>query len=173
MNQRVIKVVKYRSKWAENYLTEHGKLQRALKATMVTIDHIGSTSIEGLWAKPIIDILICTEYLNDIYNSQKNLELIGYECLYEHGIENRCFFRKGSPQPSYHLHCFERGHWAINEHLVFRDYLRHHKSIAQEYAKIKRYAAENCDNNISKYMALKTDFIQTHMALAKKWARQM
>lgn len=152
--------------WPERYQKEALLLQRVLSDIPVAIHHIGSTAVPGLAAKPIIDILleVTSLHLLDKYND--TLCQAGYTPRGEYGIPGRRYFVKGENQRTHHLHAFELGSQHTLRHLAFRDYLRQHSDIAQEYERVKREAAEHSGNLSKRYSQLKNDFIQRHEALA-------
>lgn len=123
------------------------------------IHHIGSTSIPGLAAKPIIDILLEVNGLSELDNANTAMERTGYSARGENGIPGRRYFTKGGAQRSHQVHAFTRGDMQIVKHLAFRDYLLKHQQVAEEYAEIKRAAALASQNDVHRYSALKADFI--------------
>ncbi len=168
--QRIIEVIDYQSVWFERYQQEHSSLQLALSTTnLVAIHHIGSTSVAGLCAKPVIDILLEVESLEVLDRETPKLAALGYVALGECGIAGRRYFHKGGDLRSHQIHAFLAGSFGAQRHLAFRDYLRAFPDIAAAYGKLKREAAKRCNNDITRYCELKNDFIQTHQQLALVW----
>jgi len=122
-----IEVVDYDPEWPALFEAEAERIRAACGRVVVEIEHIGSTSVPGLAAKPIIDIMPGVE---DIAGARARLEAgmrgLGYESLGEYGIPGRLYFRKGVPR-SHHVHVFEVGKPEWRKHLLFRDYLRAHE----------------------------------------------
>ena len=176
ISARIIEVVKYDPRWQSAFEIEKSALAKVLGNNAVTIDHIGSTAVNGLAAKPIIDILVSVASLNKLDASAQAIESLGYALQGkdgikgENGIAGRRFFQKGGYcLISHHVHAFQAGDAHLHRHRAFRDYLIAHPLVAFEYGELKKAAAVNCYNNITVYMALKNEFIQKHERLALEW----
>lgn len=169
MGRRKIKVVEYNPAWVSLFESEQSLLENALGGLAVKVEHIGSTAVPGLAAKPVIDILIEVSGLPELESRSRELESIGYLVLGENGITGRRYFQKGGNQRSHHVHAFETGDTNLLRHRAFRDYLIAHPDIALEYSGVKKMAAAACGNDISQYMSLKNGFIKAHEALALQW----
>ena len=163
---RRITVVEYDEQWPARYEAESTVLQITLGEVISRIHHIGSTSVPGLSAKPIIDILLEVCDLDELDQLNVAMERAGYRVRGENGIPNRRYFTKGEDQRSHHVHAFGVGDPQIVKHLAFRDYLKKNKKEAEEYAEIKHAAALASEDNIHRYSALKADFIVHHLRLA-------
>ena len=163
---RRIIVVEYEEQWHTRYEAERGLLQNTLGKVISQVHHIGSTSIPGLSAKPIIDILLEVYDLDELDKLNFAMERAGYCVRGENGISNRRYFTKGEEHRSHHVHAFGVGNPQIVKHLAFRDYLRKIKKEADEYAEIKHAAALASEDNIPLYSTLKADFIAHHLRLA-------
>lgn len=174
MTGRRISIAQSDPTWPERYQKEALLLQRVLSDIPVAIHHIGSTAVPGLAAKPIIDILLEVPSLHLLDNYNDTLRQAGYTPRGEYGIPGRRYFVKGENQRTHHLHAFELGSQHTIRHLAFRDYLRQHSNIAQEYERVKRAAAKHSGNLPERYSQLKNDFIQRHegLALREKSHRQ-
>lgn len=166
---RNIEVIDYRDFWVQYFDIEKLRIEEILKPISPVINHIGSTSILGLAAKPIIDILIEVDDLGalDLFNSE--LSQLGYIAKGENGILERRYYEKGGEDRSHHIHSFLKNSQNSTRHLAFRDYLKAHKAIANEYAALKRQVAESCGNSIEIYCAGKNEFVQYHEKLALEW----
>lgn len=132
----------------------------------VSVHHIGSTSVPGLSAKPIIDILVEVTDINELDAYNLAMVSAGYISRGENGIPGRRYFIKGGGQRSHQVHAFAIGDLQVLRHLIFRDYLRKNRDIAGEYAEIKHSAALLSQNDVHRYSALKADFIAHHLRLA-------
>jgi len=169
MNKRSIEVVTFQPEWEVAFHNEKVLLEKVLNMNNISnIHHIGSTSVKGLAAKPIIDILVEVKLINAVNTDIIALSKIGYRSKGENGITGRHYFQKGGNNRSHHLHIFELGHPVINEHLAFRNYLSSHLGAKMEYAKIKQQAAKECNHDAKIYMAMKNTFIAEHMKKALK-----
>ena len=146
-------------------------LQPIVGDNLIALEHIGSTSVPGLAAKPIIDILLEVKSLPKLDLLSDAMVEVGFFPKGENGISGRRYFQKGGNQRSHHLHAFESSHPALNEHRAFREYLVAHNDIANQYAKVKRNAAALSKHNAELYMAFKHDFIQHHIKNALHWYR--
>ncbi len=158
---RTIRVLPYDPAWAELFRQEAASLRDVFGESLVSIHHIGSTSVTGMMAKPIIDILMETHDINCIDDSCAVLERNGYITKGEFGIPGRRFFIKGTEtNRSHHLHVFETGDAHIKKHLAFRDYLLAHEHSARYYSELKRMLAMKYPHDIEAYIEGKKDFIQ-------------
>lgn len=163
---RTIAVVPYDEKWPEAFNTESLLLQTLLGEVAKAIHHIGSTSVYGLSAKPVIDILLEVADINELARCNAAIISAGYVARGENGISGRRYFIKGGERRSHQVHAFAAGDEQIIRHLAFRDYLRENRDIAATYAEIKREAASLCNNDAQGYSALKANFIAHHLQLA-------
>ena len=169
MSQRNITIVDYDPNWNNIFASEKESLIKAMGENALKIEHIGSTSVKGLAAKPIIDILVEVNSLDDLKLSSNEISALGYLIKGENGISGRRYFQKGCSQRSHHIHAFQIGDVNLLRHRAFKEYLIKHPIIALNYSQIKKAAALNCGNNTNIYMRLKNDFIQRYEALAIDW----
>lgn len=157
----------YQSVWPEVYAEEEQKLQAIFGDAAIEIEHIGSTAIEGLASKPIIDIAVMIDTADAADGFTEALAQIGYEFepAQHSGIPERHFYFKGNP-PHFHLsiaYTDVGGFWP--RQIFFRDYLRAHREACDEYAKLKvDLVAE--DPSGKTYSAGKTDFVFRILRLA-------
>jgi len=131
------------------------------------IHHIGSTSVPGLSAKPIIDILLEVSDINELDRYNSAMAHAGYVIRGENGISGRRYFIKGGDQRSHQVHAFASGDIQVLRHLVFRDYLRENTHIAEMYAELKHSAVRLSRNDAHRYSAHKANFIAHHLRLAQ------
>jgi GrpB-like predicted nucleotidyltransferase (UPF0157 family) len=157
--------------WPQQFADEAQRLKGALGDVMVDIHHIGSTSIYGIHAKPIIDILMVVDDHDALDARTASLEALGYEAMGEFGIEGRRYFRRMNADGTrtHHIHAFESGSSEILRHLAFRDYMNAHKEAAREYSKLKQRLAIQFQHDIEAYMDGKDSFIKRHQELANRW----
>lgn len=109
------------------------KLNQILKNEIIDIHHIGSTSVPGLSAKPIIDIMPVVKDINIVDKYNEEMQGIGYEPKGENGISGRRYFEKGGDNRTHHVHIYQVGSYEIKRHLAFRDYLREHIEVKKVY----------------------------------------
>ncbi len=158
---RKVELLTYNTEWPSCYAREKLTLIDILAADLVSIYHIGSTSVPGLKAKPIIDILAVVRDIEKLDNSNDRMILAGYTPKGEYGISGRRYFFKGtSDRHSFHLHAFQDGNPQIERHIRFRDYLRSHPVEAQEYEMLKENLAERFPDDINAYTDGKDVFIK-------------
>ena len=167
-----VEVVEYRNSWPQDFEHEQRLIEKVISPLSPAISHIGSTSVTGLSAKPIIDILVEVDDLNALDACNYSLKEIGYRARGENGIPERRYFEKGEDFRTHQIHAFKRNSQNAIRHLAFRDYLRSHPLIAKQYAELKKEVAESCNNNIALYCDGKNNFIKYHEMLALKWYTQ-
>jgi GrpB-like predicted nucleotidyltransferase (UPF0157 family) len=167
---RQVIVVPYNSEWLQMYHEEASHLKAFLRDEIVAIHHIGSTSIPGMSAKPIIDILIEVHNIDRIDEFNERFIQSGYLPRGEAGIAGRRFVIKGNEEDrSCHIHIFPLGHQDITRHLVFRDYLISHPQDAQRYSSIKQELAALFPTDIESYMDGKDGLIKELEQKALDW----
>lgn len=170
---RKIEVVDYNPEWEKLFKTEEKKIKAILGKNCVAVHHIGSTSVKGLKAKPIIDIMPVVKDISLVDAHHAEFEALGYECKGEYGIPGRRFFMKGGDARTHHIHIFEEnGKADIERHLAVRDYLRSHTDTAKEYAELKTKLADKfaCDND--GYCDGKDAFMKSLEEKALAWKKQ-
>ena len=156
-------VVPYDEAWPLLYQEERARIERAIGPWVEEIEHVGSTAVPGLAAKPIIDIMVGVKGLEDSPILVERLVGIGYEYVpeFERVMPFRRYFRKvREGRLTHHIHLVERSNvewW--ERHVLFRDYLRAHPETAQEYGRLKRNLAERFRRDREAYTDAKTDFV--------------
>ena len=123
------------------------------------IEHVGSTSVPGLAAKPIIDIDIVVPTTDSITEAIRRLEPLGYRYAGDLGIENRHGFYEPAEDPPHNLYVCLEGSRALRNHLAVRDYLRTNPDARAAYAALKRRLAGEHGADRASYGVAKTDFI--------------
>jgi GrpB-like predicted nucleotidyltransferase (UPF0157 family) len=170
---RNIVVVPYDPDWPHRYTAEAERLARVFGPLLVDIYHVGSTSVPGLAAKPIIDIMPVVADIGRVAACNGAMAELGYEAMGEFGIPGRRYFRKGGDaHRTHHVHVYGRGNPEIGKHLLFRDFLRAHPAQAQRYGELKIALAARHPHDIEAYMDGKDPLIKELMALAETWDRQ-
>jgi GrpB-like predicted nucleotidyltransferase (UPF0157 family) len=156
-----IYIADYDAKWPALYKEVSGPLAEAFGDYMVAIQHIGSTSVSGLAAKPIIDIAVD---LRDYPLPQEVIEAVetlGYTHMGEYGITGRHYFKRyGEDGMMVHVHAYSPGNDELTKHIVFRDYMRAHPEAAHEYETLKRDLAARYADQREVYTESKSDFVQ-------------
>jgi len=160
MQEQEIELVSYMDNWAGKFMKEKARIEDVLSSYPHLIEHIGSTAVPGIEAKPIIDIAVKTESLDLVPRLVEPLADIDYRYEGEFGLPGRHFFTKGTPR-EYHLHIVDdtTDHWT--RWLTFRDLLRSDATVRQAYMELKRSLAEKFRMERQKYTAGKSEFIDT------------
>ncbi len=167
---RKILVVYYDPSWVKDFAREAEKLSQILGDQLVSMHHIGSTAIPGMYAKPIIDILAETGDISRIDALNADFREAGYQPHGENGVHHRRFFtRDTNGARSHHLHVHQTGDPHIQDHLNFRDYLKAHPQAAQSYASLKRMLARRYPEKIGSYIDGKIAFIEKTFEEARQW----
>lgn len=160
MAQHVI-VTDYDPQWREKYLREEENIKEILGENSIAVYHIGSTSVQGLAAKPIIDIMPVVRSLEEADRVSRAFEKAGYEYLGEFGIAGRRYLRKGREERTHQIHIFQADDTAnIERHLAFRDYMRVHEKEREEYARLKKSLAQKFPYDIESYCDGKDAFVR-------------
>ena len=160
MTPRVV-IVGYDPAWPAMYEEEKALILGAIGPWVKGIEHVGSTSVPGLAAKPIIDIMVGVWNLDDAAYCIGRLVTVGYDFKPDDDIPERRYFNKGPQARHRHLHMTELGGEFWLRHLLFRDYLRSNPETARRYEALKRDLAARCQNDSMAYTDAKTDFIQS------------
>lgn len=162
-------IVDYDPRWPELFAEEAERLRQAMGEGLAAVEHVGSTSIPGLSAKPVIDILVGVRALGEGEQAVPALNALGYECRGENGIPGRLFFRKGLVQGrrTHHLHMVEPGHEQWVSMLLFRDHLRAHPDEARRYEALKHDLARQFRDNRRAYTDGKAEFVRAALEKAQ------
>lgn len=159
-------IAPYDSLWPLEFEAEAARLERACDELPIRLEHVGSTAVPGLAAKPIVDILagVPSRALRAPYIAA--LVQLGYEHKGNFGIPGRDYFRRGSPR-SHHVHMVSWSSAFWRNHLLFRDYLRAHDDVAREYAALKRELAAAFVDDRRRYSDEKGPFIASVLRRAR------
>ena len=161
MAKRVV-VVPYSEQWKTDFKTIKQHLLTAVKDAIISIEHIGSTSVEGLSAKPIIDIDIVIKDYSVFDTVVEKLASLSYIHEGNLGIKDReAFDYKGNADlPKHHLYVCPEFSAELHRHISFRDYLRNHPEAVQKYGKVKKEGAKLFPDSIDDYIAYKSPCIE-------------
>lgn len=169
LERGVIRIAPYDPEWPRVYAAERQRLAAAVSRLFLDIQHVGSTAVPGLAAKPIIDIAAAVRDFDEAAACVAPIVALGYTYHGENGIARRHYFVGGSPT-LFHLHVLEARGLDWHEHLLFRDYLCDHPEAVAEYARLKRDLAQRYAGDRAGYTDAKAPFIRCILALA--WARE-
>ncbi len=157
----VVQLVPYRAEWEEQFRDERHRLRSVLRGHALAIEHVGSTSIPGLEAQPVMDIVAGIEGLDGCGRLEPRLEEIGYRRWERADTGERRGYRKGrGALYTHHLYLADPGSSFYRDKLAFRDYLRARESARDEYARIKRSLAESHPKDRERYAAGKDRFVR-------------
>jgi GrpB-like predicted nucleotidyltransferase (UPF0157 family) len=155
----VIEVRDYDESWPLAADAACRELMAAAPDVFVAIEHIGSTAVPGLAAKPIIDLMASTGSLDVVPEREADLERLGYRPD-DTGMSNRLFYRRSSSGvPTHHLHVVTADTWESRNERLLRDHLRAHPAHVQRYAALKQRLATSSKDEDA-YTRAKTDLIQ-------------
>ena len=172
MTARHLVIADYSADWPDKFKSEAEQLARILGPLADRIEHVGSTAVPGLAAKPIMDIQVSSARVEPRRRFDELLAIRGYVHVPFGPRDRRYpFFQRPALWPTaFHLHLCVTGSTEELDHLAFRDYLRGHPETALEYAHIKRRLAKQTGTTLeqrSRYSAAKTPFIATVLRRAR------
>ena len=165
-----IKLVRHDKRWRAYFNSEKKLIASALGQAIVSVEHIGSTSIPGIAAKPIIDILIGVKSMNDAQRLIRLLRKAGYRNVRDRGdVRKRIFFVKGSALKStHHLHVVKHEGNIWRAHTSFPRYLREQKTWVKKYEALKKRLANDFKKDRDSYTTGKGMFIRMIIGKLRK-----
>ncbi|PLT27998.1 GrpB family protein [Peribacillus deserti] len=166
-------IIPYQLKWPDEFSRTAKVLREALGDKADRIDHIGSTSVPGLAAKPIIDIQISVKDLLELDTFRIPLERAGFLFRVENPERTKRYFREPTGTKRTHVHVRQSGSWAEQFSLLFRDYLRKHPEDCRRYEEVKHKLAKEYMFNREGYVNAKNPFIWTIMKKADAWSQNI
>ena len=161
-------VVAYRPEWKALFEEEAARLRSLMGAAALGVEHTGSTSVEGMDAKPIIDLVVAVRDLGEAARWIPALAALGYEHRPDEEIPDRLFFAKG-PRTwrTHHLSLAAPSSNFYAEHVAFRDYLRAHPAAREEYRALKQRLAREYPEDRAAYTQGKSAFVRRILSLAE------
>ena len=147
-----VNLVEYNPEWP-GMAARHLERLRSLGTTLVAIHHIGSTSVPGMVAKPVIDLMPLVRDIEELDARQAEVEALGYRWHGEYGVSGRryCTLEDQDGQRVVQVHFYEKGSPHARRHLAFRDYLRAFPDVAADYVVEKRRACALFPDNSTAY----------------------
>lgn len=169
LKKDVVELMPYDENWAKEFELEKKRLQKILGKTALDIQHVGSTSIPGLIAKPILDIAVAVENVSELRRLIGVLEKAGYDVKDSINELGEILARKGTPDMRTHyIHIEVINGLFWNNHILFRDYLISHPEYIKKYENLKKEMLERYKNERKLYTAAKNDFIESVLNLARE-----
>ena len=162
-----VKLLPHDERWHQLFAEEKARLADAVGEFVAAIEHVGSTSVCGIAAKPILDIAVAVSDKTKGEHCIQPLENLGYVYRGENGIAGRFYFIKGAPERTHHLHMLLTESEEFKNHLTFRDHLRANPETAREYDLLKRALAEKYPHDREAYLDGKTEFIEMILKIAR------
>ncbi len=156
---RTVNVVDYDPSWPARFERLRATVWPVVADLAVSIEHVGSTSVPGLAAKPVIDLDVVVRSRSDVPKAVGRLTVLGYDHLGDLGIAGREAFRPPDGSSPHHLYVCRHDSPSLANHLALRDHLRAHPERAHAYGALKKRLAQAFPNDIDGYIAAKTDFV--------------
>lgn len=159
-----VQVVPYSDLWPLLYEQEAERIRAALGSTLRVIEHVGSTAVPGLAAKPVVDIALSVESFAEL--DVAALEGLGYRYVpeFEEEMPNRKYFSRAG----FHVHAYEQEHDEFLDFLRFREYLRTHEEDARDYGELKLRLAEEFRDQRDEYQAAKAPYIARLLEMLRR-----
>ena len=161
MRRKKVIVLPYDPAWKDAFEAIKGEIEAALGKLILGVEHVGSTAVEGVSAKPCIDVDVVIQDYSVFSDVVRKLEAIGYVYEGNLGIRDREAFRY-SDKPhllAHHLYVCPRNSRELHRHLTFRDFLRSHPEAAKQYGQVKERAAQLFPEDMDQYIAYKSPCI--------------
>ena len=163
---RPVRMVSYCEEWPQQFSEIGVVLRTALGEKALRIDHIGSTSVKGLTAKPIIDVQVSVASFEPLHAIATPIEQSGYEFHPDNDDRTKRYFSS----ENVHIHVRIVGCWSEQFALLFRDYLRTHPEDAKAYGELKLSLAAEYGSDREGYTEAKSDFIFRTIQKAHSWS---
>ena len=157
--KKIIVVRDYSPSWKNDYLTLSSKIWPIVKEHAISIEHVGSTSVPGLAAKPVIDMDIIINDQSKFLDVKKKLKTIGYFHIGDQGVPGREAFDRNTQKIRHHLYVCLKDCIALKNHLILRDHLIQNERDRYRYSELKKSLAKQLVFDIDSYVEGKTSFI--------------
>ncbi|MCJ8007846.1 GrpB family protein [Lederbergia wuyishanensis] len=158
----------FNENWAQMFQDEAHFLKTIFGDEVIKFEQFGSTSVRGLKAKPVIDMMCIVKDIEKIDSFNAKMDSLGYDVAGEWGIPGRRLFRKGGENRTHHIHFYQQNNPHIKRHLIFRDYLRSHPQEAESYSEFKEELARKFDDT-REYSLAKRAFVKEMEERALIW----
>ena len=162
--------VDYSPEWPKQFEQAAALIRSILGNELVDIQHVGSTSVPGLSAKPIIDIMPLVKDIHRVSQYNAAMGEHGFRAWGEYGLAGRRYFTKdGENLRTHNVHIYEHDHPEAIRHLAFCAYLREHDAVMREYGDLKRLAYQQHPDDVDAYNDAKNDWIKRVEKIATEW----
>lgn len=165
-NRPRVCVVDYDPSWPDTFEALRREVWPAVREVALSIEHVGSTAVPGLAAKPVIDMDVIVAARDRVAEAIARLGALGYVHRGNLGIEDREAFSSAQRLPTHHLYLCVQGSAALANHLALRDYLRRNPAAVAQYGRLKKELAAEFPDDVDRYGAAKTDRILTMLRSA-------
>lgn len=163
-----VRLTDFSENWSRMFHQEVQLLKTIFGDEIIKFEHFGSTSVPGLKAKPVIDMMCIVKDIEKVDSFNDKMDSLGYDVAGEWGINGRRLFRKGGENRTHHIHFYQVDNPQIERHLVFRDYLRSHPEEVTRYSCLKEELAARFENT-SEYSRAKKTFVKEMEQQALLW----
>lgn len=163
-----VRLSEYDANWIQMFNEEALLLKHIFGDEIINFEHFGSTSVPGMKAKPVIDMMCLVKDIKIINTFNEQMLSLDYDVAGEWGIEGRRLFRKGGEDRTHHIHVYQQGNPHIQRHLVLRDYLRAHPDEVESYSSLKEDLAQRYDDTTF-YSKAKKPFVVELEQRALNW----
>ncbi|GGO00393.1 GrpB family protein [Saccharibacillus kuerlensis] len=167
-----VRLSPYDPDWVRRFEKEAEFLRTVFGEEIVSFEHFGSTSVPGMQAKPVIDMMMLVQDIEAIDGYNAQMTALGYEAAGDWGIPGRRLFRRGGENRTHHIHVYEKDHPQITRHLVLRDYLRSHPDETAAYSLFKENLA-SVHAETSGYSPAKKAFVSDLEKRALAWKEKL
>ncbi|WP_024860608.1 GrpB family protein [Ruminococcus flavefaciens] len=169
LRRGTVAVEPHNAEWETAAQQTIAQLRSILGSIVMDAQHIGSTSIKGICAKPIIDIVVGAADFNDILGMNDVLEKNGFIFRGQDVPEQYLYVCGDADTRTHHIHAVIYGSEVWNNYINMRDYLNCHRDDAQAYSQLKEKLAEQYPDDRNKYTEMKSAFISDILAKARQW----
>ncbi|WP_442598769.1 GrpB family protein [Neobacillus sp. D3-1R] len=163
-----VRLSEFSEEWALRFQDEVQILQSIFGDEIQRFEHFGSTSVRGLKAKPVIDMMCIVKDIDKIDTFNDRMASLGYDVAGDWGIAGRRLFRKGGEERTHHIHFYQFDNPQIERHIIFRDYLRAHPEEVARYSQFKEELTQRF-NLTSDYSPAKKPFVSEMEKRATRW----
>jgi GrpB-like predicted nucleotidyltransferase (UPF0157 family) len=168
-----VELVPHQDEWADQFAEEADRLKGLFGGHIIEIYHAGSTSIPGIKAKPVIDLVVAIDDIKLVERYNQGMTDLGYVSVGEFGIPGRRFFRRDvDGKRTHNVHIFQHDHPEIARMIAFRDYLREHPDEAKQYELLKEDLARQFPYDTTIYARGKSSYVEGVIRKARSGHRE-